>query len=561
MSPSSRRCHIPHIGNRPEHPQDQRTTPAHPTGGRSLPGPNILWAEFAPNGTLWVGGYRTDENPQGGGWVASWDGARWRQASGVPDGFPQDVAFDRQGRVWVAFDPHGEELAGGLAYHDGSGREDLWAVVEGLQSDRVERLFVDDSDGLWIVYVNDPFAPIDERDRGAVSYLKDGRWTHWTDQDGLPGGDPTDRCSSLAPCRLRDEIERQRIFQTSDGSIVVEMGRICTTGKGSTCVGGGWAEYDGTEWIEINLPEFGIRTDTEQVWKTTSYRGLEPIEETKALVAEPRRFETSAAAPTTTMMMPSTTTPSTTSVPTTTTTAQPTPTTLAPTTTTTPSTGVEELQAGLFCRDLAGIGCGYSDAVAYWMREGSPDRMNADCNGIPCETVYPADDVTGFWGDPLPTTTTTTTDVYYSVATHADQFLWPDALPGSGGWWGSGCSPGSSNTLPDGIWWGYVTGLTQTSVTFDLVCIKFVVQPDDDANTEDYAWVIENNNPRLRTISVSSDAVVSCQWMGCPPDPYPYIAWITDDRLPHGDSGREGGIWLYVNNGVVTEVGDAVFAG
>ncbi len=230
----------------------------------------------------------------------------------------------------------------------------------------------------------------------------------------------------------------------------------------------------------------------------------------------------------------------------------------APTTTSTTLPTVDQVETGLFCRDLHAFGYSYVDAVAYWVREGSPERMDADRNGIPCETVYPADDVTGFWGSPLPTTTTS--DIYYSVATHADQILWPDALPGSGGWWGSGCSPGS-NTLPEGIWWGYVTDLTRTSVTFDLVCIKFVVQTDNDPSTEDHAWVIENNNPKLRTIPVSSDALVSCQWMGCPPYPYPYVEWITDDRLPHGDSGREGGVWLYVNNGAVTEVGDAVFAG
>ena len=47
------------------------------------------------------------------------------------------------------------------------------------------------------------------------------------------------------------------------------------------------------------------------------------------------------------------------------------------------------LEAGLFCRDLAGMGYGLFEAVAYWMAEGAPDRMDADQNGIPCETVYP----------------------------------------------------------------------------------------------------------------------------------------------------------------------------
>lgn len=52
---------------------------------------------------------------------------------------------------------------------------------------------------------------------------------------------------------------------------------------------------------------------------------------------------------------------------------------------------------GLFCRDLAGRGFTYPEAVAYWWLEGMPDRMDADLNGIPCETVYPASAVYSFW--------------------------------------------------------------------------------------------------------------------------------------------------------------------
>ena len=62
-----------------------------------------------------------------------------------------------------------------------------------------------------------------------------------------------------------------------------------------------------------------------------------------------------------------------------------------------PGTGYAGLPAGLFCADLYSMGVSYSDAVYYWWDEGSPDRMDADLNGIPCETVYPADEVNAFW--------------------------------------------------------------------------------------------------------------------------------------------------------------------
>lgn len=54
------------------------------------------------------------------------------------------------------------------------------------------------------------------------------------------------------------------------------------------------------------------------------------------------------------------------------------------------------LAPGLFCRDLAAQGFGYPQAVAYWLREGVPERMDADLNGVPCETVYPEVEVQAF---------------------------------------------------------------------------------------------------------------------------------------------------------------------
>jgi hypothetical protein len=151
--------------------------------------------------------------------------------------------------------------------------------------------------------------------------------------------------------------------------------------------------------------------------------------------------------------------------------------------------------------------------------------------------------------------TTTTTDVYYSIAIHSS--LWhPEALPGSGGWWGSGCSPGS-DTLPNGIWWGYLRDSSPTSVMFDLACILFEEGSADDPATEDYAWVIENKNPRVRVVPVDPTAEVICEGS----NPFPYVEWIDDDRLSHGDQGREGGVWLYVNGGTVTEIEDMVLAG
>jgi hypothetical protein len=58
---------------------------------------------------------------------------------------------------------------------------------------------------------------------------------------------------------------------------------------------------------------------------------------------------------------------------------------------------VASVPAGLLCRDLAAMGASYGDSVTYWWYSGMPTRMDADGNGIPCETVYPAVVVTAFW--------------------------------------------------------------------------------------------------------------------------------------------------------------------
>jgi len=55
--------------------------------------------------------------------------------------------------------------------------------------------------------------------------------------------------------------------------------------------------------------------------------------------------------------------------------------------------------SGLFCRDLESRGYSYSESVSYWRNQGKPNRMDADGNGIPCETVYPPSDVSSFFGN------------------------------------------------------------------------------------------------------------------------------------------------------------------
>jgi hypothetical protein len=51
---------------------------------------------------------------------------------------------------------------------------------------------------------------------------------------------------------------------------------------------------------------------------------------------------------------------------------------------------VRSLRGGYFCRDLKRMGYSYGEALQYWHYWDEPDQMDADLNGIPCETVYTA---------------------------------------------------------------------------------------------------------------------------------------------------------------------------
>lgn len=184
---------------------------------------------------------------------------------------------------------------------------------------------------------------------------------------------------------------------------------------------------------------------------------------------------------------------------------------------------IDRAESGLSCRDLYAIGYSYPDAAIYWMEEGSPDRMDTDRNGIPCETVYPRTDVVGFWGEPLP-------------------------KPGSGGAYGSGCAPGT-DVLPDGDWVGWVVERRDDRVEFDLVCLY--VTPEEPH--------ISNESSRLRTVPISDVAVVyPVTDTGMPGGPIPYPTWRSSPPSDFCASLYSDGcpLWLHVNDGTVTEIAE-----
>lgn len=251
--------------------------------------------------------------------------------------------------------------------------------------------------------------------------------------------------------------------------------------------------------------------------------------------------------PTSTTFAATTTTATTTTNPTSTTPpATTTAVTTASTTTLIPVTGLE---SGLFCRDLLPRGYRYAEAVQYWMLEGRPDRMDADANGMPCETVYGASDVTDYWGENPPTTTTTTGSPPPGYVPTTPGSL-PPSLPGSGDAIGSGCTPGS-DTLPDGIWFVFPADRSADRLEFDLACFFY----DESAVDEDQQIFYTNESAHLREVAVAGDAVVhEITWN-------PWYSIIDYDEWRDHPCELPGcPIWIYINASRITHIVEQFFS-
>ena len=154
----------------------------------------------------------------------------------------------------------------------------------------------------------------------------------------------------------------------------------------------------------------------------------------------------------------------------------------------------------------------------------------------------------------LPPTTTTVAPVSYEPP--ADFF--PDPLPGSDQAHGSGCVvPGGSMTLPDGIWFGYVTAFSPGMLTFDLACF-WTGQVAEDKAAEDgeeaFDFYIRNMNPTTRQVPLSGSAQV---WYVPETVTMPTAIPVTDWPTIYSFLTCPAdwcSVWLYINGGVVTHL-------
>ncbi|MGZ8786406.1 MAG: hypothetical protein ACXW1Y_12695 [Acidimicrobiia bacterium] len=156
-----------------------------------------------------------------------------------------------------------------------------------------------------------------------------------------------------------------------------------------------------------------------------------------------------------------------------------------------------------------------------------------------------------------PPTTTETSLFEFSVASRG---FFPDPLPGSDQAHGSGCVVGGSE-LPDGMWFGFVEGITADAVTFDLACFwtgeAAVAAATADGEEEIFDFYIRNNNTQTRTVARSPAG--TAYWLDgagdLTPQAIPMNDWpVTSDTAYQDCPSRHCAGWLYINDGQVTEL-------
>ena len=125
---------------------------------------------------------------------------------------------------------------------------------------------------------------------------------------------------------------------------------------------------------------------------------------------------------------------------------------------------------------------------------------------------------------------------------------------------GSGCHPPDSETLPDGVWRGlvYERAFEETPIwiNFDLVCsYSFETPPANYSGppSDDFipGYYIRNDNPNVRRLTVVPDAI-GYGWT----EHWAAAAWNYGLPPTVGDGAD---VWIFVNDGEVTEIHSAYF--
>ncbi len=157
--------------------------------------------------------------------------------------------------------------------------------------------------------------------------------------------------------------------------------------------------------------------------------------------------------------------------------------------------------------------------------------------------------------DPISTGAPVPGEPAFSVAR---QGTFPSSLTVPGSADGSGCSPGPGD-LPDGVWFGSPAVWTATSMDVDLLCFysgdaataEASARGEESPPPNDY--LITNDNPTLRALPVAPDAIGYRLDGNAEFQQVPFADFIVDPGMFQACPDFCI-VWIYVNDGQVTEV-------
>jgi hypothetical protein len=104
---------------------------------------------------------------------------------------------------------------------------------------------------------------------------------------------------------------------------------------------------------------------------------------------------------------------------------------------------------------------------------------------------------------------------------------------------GSGCTPPSPDTLPDGVWYGFITEWGPDEIGFDLACVEM------------HGENMTNTDEDIRTIPVAANAQYLLEWESFYAFSFAQVAAAHGQCPPPTTSDA---VWLYINGGEVTQV-------
>lgn len=136
----------------------------------------------------------------------------------------------------------------------------------------------------------------------------------------------------------------------------------------------------------------------------------------------------------------------------------------------------------------------------------------------------------------------------------------PSPLEGSAGASGSGCPPGGGPP-EDGVWYGYVTASSDSSITFEFGCLYFGDVAWEEAakdGTEAPNDVYIRTSDRTWEVAVADGA--TAYTIVAPPNSELRIEAVSYPDWPQDPSGytpcpgESCSAWIYVNDGIATEI-------